>query len=194
MDPDQPVDPTKDKRLDVELLRHQREPGRRIGLGHLECVPRRRRSCCARGEPADDDAGGDLRGAVGTGPGRRLHAARHGRRRQRRVLDGDGERAPRQLRSAQVQGPAERSEGDGTALPRGLGVLPGARSELQGQPRIGRRRLQLLRVGRQVRHLRPRKEHPDCDRQPVRLAAVPARREVGDGARAVSDGVLRQAG
>ena len=56
----------------------------------------------------------------------RLLAARHGRRSQRRRLGGARERTPGELRSPQVQGPAQRPEGDRPALPRGLDALPGA--------------------------------------------------------------------
>ena len=65
-----------------------------------------------------------------------LRAARHGRRQQRRRLDGALERTSRELRSPQVQGPAERPDGDGTALPRRLDALSAARAELQGRGRF----------------------------------------------------------
>ena len=65
-------------------------------------------------ESAGDGAVGDLRSAVEQpeGAGSGLRAARHGRRQQRRRLDGALERSARELRSPQVQGPAQRSDGD----------------------------------------------------------------------------------
>ena len=83
-----------------------------------------------------------------------LLAARHGRRSQRRRLGGARERPPGQLRSPQVQGPAQRTDGDRAALPRGLDALSGAAAADQGRDRLGQRRGELLHVGRSVRHVR----------------------------------------
>ena len=54
------------------------------------------------------------------GVGSGIRAARHGRRQQRRRLDGAVERTARQLRPPQVQGAAQRSDRDRAALPGGL--------------------------------------------------------------------------
>ena len=69
------------------------------------------------------------------------------------------------LRSALVQGPAQRPEGDRRSLPRRLGVPPVSRPGLQGHRRE-QRRVELLLVGRPAQHLRARRRHADVDRQP----------------------------
>ena len=84
-----------------------------------------------------------------------LLAARHGHRSQRRRLGGAGERPPGQLRPPQVQGAAERPDGDGPALPRGLDALPVPCPQFEGRDRLGQRRGELLHLGRSVRHVRP---------------------------------------
>ena len=48
-----------------------------------------------------------------------------------------GQQRSRQLRPAQMQGPAERSHRDGPALPRGLDALPGSGPEVQGNRHSG---------------------------------------------------------
>ena len=124
------------------------------------------------------------RSTIRRAPG--LLAARRRRRSQRRVLVGAGERAPGELRSPQVQGPAERSEGHRPALPRGLDALHRAAAAVPRREGRRQRRRQLLHVGRSVRHARPRREHADQHRQRVGSAARAEGRQVGGAARAVS--------
>ena len=88
-----------------------------------------------------------------------------GRRSQRRRLGGARQRPHRQLRSPQVQGAAERSDGDRPALPRGLDALRRAAAAAEGRDRSRQRRRELLHVGRSVRHARARREHADQHRQ-----------------------------
>ena len=89
------------------------------------CWDSRARSCGidARIESAGDDAGGNLRAAVeqSESGGTRIRAARNGYRPQRRGVDGADQRTFCQLRSAQVQGAAERADGDGAAVSRKAG-------------------------------------------------------------------------
>ena len=118
VEPDQPLDPTKDKRINAAVLRRDAEPGRRLDLGSDARQSRRRRAARARIESAGDGAGRDLQRAAA-----RLRRARRRHRQQGRGVGVAGERPHRQLRSPQVQGAAQRPEGDGRSLPRGLVVL-----------------------------------------------------------------------
>ena len=117
VEPNQPVDPTKDKRFGGAFYSVNPGAGRfGVGIGHR--VSRRDRAAEPRREPARDRAGGILRAAVeqpeSTGPG--ILAARHGRRPRRRRVGGARERTPGELRSPQVQGSAERAEGDRASI------------------------------------------------------------------------------
>ena len=118
----------------------------KVGLFY-SVIPHPRRQRLGRG--AGTDAGKDrphraedvrersLRAAVRSGHRRRrLHAARHRRRFERRDLDGAcRQRPPRELRPAQVQGPFG-SGGDGRpALPRGLDAVSRAGAAFQGRAR-----------------------------------------------------------
>ena len=71
-----------------------------------------------------------------------------------------------ELRPAQVQGPAERSQGDRPALSRRMDVLHGAAAADQGRDGSRQRRGELLHVGGPVRHVRARRERADQHRQP----------------------------
>ncbi len=110
------------------------------------------------------------------------------------VLVGAGERPPGQLRSPQVQGAAQRTEGDRPALPRGLDALRRAAAATQRRDRSRQRRGQLLHLGRSVRHARARREHADQHRQRIRRAAGAEGRQVGRAARAVSDSASTRSG
>ena len=89
----------------------RRARARRIDLGLGAGISRRGRSIEPGREPAGDRAGGGLRTAARHADERpsRLLAARHGHRPQRRRLGGPRQRSPRELRSPQVQGAAQRS-------------------------------------------------------------------------------------
>ena len=84
---------------------------------------RRGRARRARTESAGDGADRDLQRA-----GAGLRRARRRHRQQRRRVGVAGERPPRQLRPAQVQGAAQRTEGDRRSLPGRLDVLPVSRA------------------------------------------------------------------
>ncbi len=159
VEPDQPIDPTKDKRISAPFYGVAPEPDGRIDLGVDDRLPGRRRSPLAGLESAGDGARGVLRAAdEGRPPGRRVLAARHGRRSQRRRLDGHRQRPPGQLRSPQVQGSAEWSEGDRPALRRRLHRVSAAGTSLPGLGRGRQRRLAVLHVRRSLRHARYRQQ------------------------------------
>ena len=123
VEPDQPVDPTKDTRDQLAVLRGDAEPGRRLDLGLDARRARRGRAARARLESAGDGAGRDLQRAAA-----RLRRARRRHRQQGRGLGVARQRPHGQLRSPQVQGAAQRPEGHRRPLPRGLVVPPVSRA------------------------------------------------------------------
>ncbi len=195
VEPDAAVDPTKDKRIDTSFYAIAVSPSDGAIWGDANEMP-----------------GAIVRVSLGSNPptttlaeiyevpyrtGARtacVSASRLGRRRERRRLDRAGQRALRQLRSTQVQSTVERAECHRQAVQGGVVLLHGARSEFQGwQPRIGRRGLQLLQLGGQVRLAGRREERSNRNRQPLRRAARTPERQVGRGARAIPDRLLREA-
>ena len=124
VEPDQPVDPKKDKRVVTSFYGVEPSPDGSV-WGAVIGDARFARSPDAGIGSGEHSAGGGLRGAVeqSEGVGAGIRAARHGRRQQRRRLDRAVERPLRQLRSPQVQGTAERADGHGPALSGGLDAL-----------------------------------------------------------------------
>ena len=128
-EPDQPVDPTKDgastrRSTPRRLRRMDRSGDRRSGFpgAIMRLIPGT--------ESVGDRADGNLRAAgVDRSEGRRarvLAARRWTSIATACMWSRSVERTHGELRSPQVQGSAERSEGDGTALPRRMDVLSGA--------------------------------------------------------------------
>ena len=169
VEPDQPVDPTKDKRINAPFYGVAPSPVDDSIWGSVLGMPGSLVRLTLGIESAGDGAVGDLRSAVEQPEGVRsgLRAARHGRGQQRRRVDGALERTPRQLRSPQVQGTAERTDGNRSALPRRLGALSAAGPELQGRGRFGERRHGLLQLRRSLRHARRRQGRSARDRQRI---------------------------
>src|SRR5439155_20256731 len=101
---------------------------RRLGLGNVTRLPRCARATHSGAESADDGIGRGVRAALerARGAGRRVLAPGRRCRSKRRVLGGDGEWAPGELRPAEVPGAAEWADGDWAALPRRVDVLRGA--------------------------------------------------------------------
>ena len=87
--------------------------------------------------------------------------------------------------------PAQRAEGDRRPLPRRLELLQVSRPRVRGHRRQ-QRRVELLLVGRSAQHLRPGQRRADVDRQPERRPDRVQGRPDDRAARAVSDGVLRE--
>ena len=155
VEPNQPVDPTKDKRYGAAFYSVAPAPDGSIWgsvLGFPGAIVRINPGA----NPPEIDARGSLRAAVQQRESRhsRILAARRGRRQKRRVLVRARERPSRQLRPPQVQGTAERSDGDRPALSRGLDALRRAAAAAEGRDRSRQRRGQLLHLGRSVRHVR----------------------------------------
>ena len=127
VEPNQPVDPTKDKRINGGFYGIGYNPvdgtiwGNRAGLSRLHHPGR------PRLRSVQDRSCGNLRAAV---PG--LRAARLRHRPQRRRLGAAVQRPSRHLRPPQVQGPAQRTEGRRRqAVPRGLDARSVPRSAVQ---------------------------------------------------------------
>ena len=123
-EPNQPADPTKDRRLNVQFYGDSPASDGSV-WGTVQGMPGALGALRARRASAGDGADRDLRSAVEQpeGADAGLRAARHGRRQQGRRVDGALERTARQLRSQQVQGPAR------TVRPRPASTAPkGGRS------------------------------------------------------------------
>ena len=191
----QPIDPAKDKLIDGALYAVGAGAGR-IDLGHRSLgYSRRDRPADARIEsdrkrrsrrvyrvPSDKDTPASRRAAAMS-----IATASTG--------SALGERPPRELRSPQVQGPAQRPERHRPALPRRLDALHRAGAAVQGrQADSGSAEAQLLHLGRSVRHARPRRNTPINTGNASEGAARAEGWQVGDAARAVPDRASTRSG
>src|SRR5207237_2649947 len=109
---------------------------------------------------------------------------------RRRLPDGAGERPPRELRSKEMHASAQRTGGDGPALPRRLDLLSGAAAAAPGRDDAGERRGELLHLGRSVWGTRLGHEPADWHRQWIGRAARLEGREMDRVAGPLSHGVL----
>ena len=174
VEPDQPVDPAKDKRVVAALYGVAVNPVDGTVWGTVARLPRRGRPARSRARIRRNRARRSLRAAVaGLRPARRRH------RPQRRVLGVARERPSRELRPAQVQGPAQRTDRDRQALPRGLDAPSLPRAAVRDVTDPGSAEASYYTLGRPVRHLRARQERADRHRQCQRVAARAGRRQVG---------------
>ena len=123
VEPDQPPDPAKDKRINSPFYAVMPSPVDGSIWGSTLGVSRRGRAARAGLESAGDGARRDLQRADA-----RLRRARRRHRQQGRGVGVARQRPHRQLRSPQVQGAAQRPEGHRRSLPRGLGVPPVSRA------------------------------------------------------------------
>jgi hypothetical protein len=130
-EPNQPADPTKDKRMAFTFYGDSPAPDGSV-WGTVQGVPGGLWPLHPRSASAGDRADRVVRSAVEQPEGDRagLCAAWHGRRQQGRRLDGALERSACELRSEEVHGRAERSERDGPAVRRRVDALSAARPEL----------------------------------------------------------------
>ena len=112
---------------------------RRRDLGIVHRLSERRRGAAgSRNQSARDGHRGNLLcpGRRSQGRDQGLFAARHGYRQQWRRLGVAGQRPFRQLRPAQMQGPAERAQGDGQSLSRRLDDVSLPRTAIPRTSRI----------------------------------------------------------
>ncbi len=126
VEPDQPVDPTKDKRVNAPFYGVAPSPVDGSIWGSVLGMPGMLVRLVLGSNPPNT-ALSEVYEVPFKNPkahGAGLRAARHGRGQQRRRLDGAVERASRQLRSPQVQGTAERPEATGQHCPEGWALYP----------------------------------------------------------------------
>ena len=134
VEPDQPVDPTKDKRIRNGYYGVAVSPVDGSIWGSSLGFPGAGPSARPGVEPAGDRLDGDLRAAVGEleGAGAGLLAARHGHRPQRRRLDAVGERTSGEFRPPQVCGLLNGPAATGQHCPEGWTLYPEPLPQLKG--------------------------------------------------------------
>ena len=155
VEPNEPVDPTKDKRISSGYYGVAANPMDGTIWGSSLGFPRRDSQARPGPQPARDGSDGGLRAALGQ-PGRTragILPAWHGHRPQRRRLDAPRERTHGQLRPQQVHGAAQRTHRHRRPLPGGLDPLPGAGATNQEPDRVRQCRVELLHVGGSVQHV-----------------------------------------
>ena len=129
-EPNQPLDPSKDRRLGQVIYAVMPSPADGFGVGYDPVEPRLGRAHRTGRQPARNDADRNLqRPDAGLRPARRRH------RQQGRGLGVARQRPYRQLRPPPVQGPAQRPEGDRRPLPGRLEVLQVSGPGLRGHRR-----------------------------------------------------------
>ena len=179
VEPDQPVDPTKDKRIRAGFYSVAPAPDGSVwatSLGYPGAV--------VRLDPGPNPPATALAelyelplDPVGRAH-RRVFAARRGHRPARGDVGGARQWAPGQLRPEQMHGTAQRSDGYRPALPRGLDLLPRATATDPGRNHPRKRRGELLHVGRSVQRPGARRERAHQHRQRIRRAVGPRRRRL----------------
>ena len=198
MEPGQPMDPTKDKRIKAGFYAVSPSPVDGSVWGTVTGYPGGIVRLNPGSNPPETTLAEfyepplkDPKNPNGWIQG--IFSARDGYRPQRRDLDRFGQRTPCELRPAQMQRAFERPDGDGPAMSRRLDALSGSRTVVQ-RNRIGCRRFELLRLGRPVRHVRHGEKCADRHRQRVGLIAgsLPGYREIRGSARPLPDGLLRE--
>ena len=193
--PNDPVDPTKDKRINAAFYGVQPSPaddsiwGQSMDVGFTRVdQPGYILRLGAGRRSGEHVADRDLPVA-----GRHMGLARPRSDERRRGVDAAGQRPHRKLRPAQVQGSAERPAGcDRQAVPGRLDALPHARPAVQRRGREGQREPRVLSVGRPLQHARPRQGRADRAGERRRVAARGGRRQAGRHPRAVPARLLHQ--
>ena len=159
VEPNQPADPAKDKRI---ARRFRTLCGDAASDGRLDLVHRRhvrRPAGFLRFDPKTELS--EVYNVPTPGFG-----IRGGDIDKNGVLWGSGSSGHLvQLRPPQVQGPAQRAERDRQSLSGRLGLLQVSRARLR-RLRQHQRRGELLHLGRPAQHARARRERSDVDRQP----------------------------
>ncbi len=185
-EPNQPVDPAKDKRVAVNIYSVAISPADGSIWGSALGYP----GYAVRVAPGADPTHTAVTEvyeppAPGFGPAGRRH------RSERRFLGVTRERPSRELRSSQMQG-AQWAGGHRQALPGRLDAPSAARTAIPDGDRCRQRGSELLRLGRLVRHIRSRPQRADRHGQSQRLDLCHGRRQAPDAARALPDRHVRQ--
>ena len=160
-EPNQPLDPNKDRRINVAFYGVAPSPIDGTVWGSSLGYPRLRGP--ARSDEAQsvrDRARGSLRD---TGAG--LRSARHGYRQPERRVGPALERPYGRVRPPQVQGPQRADDRDRPALSGRLDALSAPGTEAHGRPRQRIGRGELLHLGRPARHAWARQGRAVCHRQ-----------------------------
>ena len=188
VEPNQPVDPTKDKRVVAGLYSVSVEPDRRHDLGHLARLSRATSCASIPGPIRPHTALTEIYEPPlpGYGP-RGGDIDRNGV-----VLGVAGERPPGELRPQASARSLNGPTATGKHCPEGWTLYPFPGPQFKDIKRSGQRRGELLHLGRPVRHARPRQERADRHRQHQRRVAGAGRRQVRDPARALSDRLFHQ--
>ena len=178
VEPNQPVDPTKDKRIKAGFYGVAVNPADGTVWGSVLGFP----GYVIRLDPGSNPPATALAEVFepplpGYGP-RGMDIDRSGV-----VLDPAVERPHGELRPPQMQGAAERTERDGQALSRGLDAPSLPRPAAREREGVRQRRGELLHVGGSVRHVRARQGRADRHRQRQRVAAGARERQVRQPAR-----------
>ena len=128
VEPNQPVDPAKDKRIAAGFYGVAVNPVDGSVWGSALGFP----GAIIRIDPGPDPSAHRARGSFrAAGGDERLRRARHGHRSQRGRVGVGRERTSRELRPAQMQRAAQRTEGDRQALSRRLDALCIARPAIR---------------------------------------------------------------
>ena len=156
VEPNEPVDPAKDKRINAAIYSVARKSGRQQYLGHIARLSRLRRPPQSRDQIHRRPLWRKSlsRRQPGYGPAWWRH------RPQWRVLGILIERPSRQLRPAQMQGASERAQCDGKTLSRGLDAVSVSRTSDGRCDGARVCRSELLYLGRPIRHVRSGKNVP----------------------------------
>ena len=175
VEPDQPVDPAKDKRVVAGLYGVAVNPGGRHGLGHRRSAipgyvvrvnPGRRSDATPRSPKSTSPPTPGLRRRAAATSTATASSGRRSRAAIWRASTAASARA------------AQRPDRDRQAMPGRLDAVsvpgPAVQATSQNRQRGG----ELLHLGRPVRHVRPRQERADRHRQPQRRAARAGRRQV----------------
>ena len=189
VEPDQPVDPNKDKRVVTALYSVNLNPVDGSVWGTSLGVP----GYVVRVAPGADPTHTAITEIYeppfpGYGP-RGGDIDRNGV-----YWASTGERPSGEFRPDEVQRATQRAERDRQALPRRLGVLSIARTAVQGRAGRRQRRGELLYLGGLVRYVRAWEKCADRHGKHERRAACPGEWAVRQPARALSDRLFHQMG
>ena len=191
----QPLDPTKDKRVMAAFYGVQPSPIDDTHLGPVDG----RRLLAARSarlhHPPHPGREPDRDGACRAVPAARrgLRIARPRPHHRRRGVDGALERPHGELRSQEVHEGDQGPRGDHRQdVPGGLDALQVPRPAVQGRHRQGERGARLLHLGRPREHPRPRQERADRFDQWRRVPHRHRRRQVRDAAHPLPARLLLQ--
>ena len=195
VEPDQPVDPAKDKRFGSGFYAVSPAPDGSVwGIGAR--VPRRGRAAGPGDEPAGDGAGGSVRAAA-----RQSGAPVQGFSPRGMDVDRNGvvwaALASGHMASfdrRKCKGPLNGPAATGQHCPEGWTLYPEPLPQIKGVTDSGERRGELLHVGRSVRHAGPRRQHADRYRQRLRGPAGLEGRQVDRAPRALPDSATTRNG